>query len=59
MEAVKVKLLKDFHGDVIAKAGESIEMNKDKADFHAKRGNVEIVKTKELKIKKENENIAL
>ncbi len=59
METIKVKLLKDFHGDYDAKQGDVIEMNKDKADFHNKRGNVEIVKSKELKIKKEDENIAL
>lgn len=56
MEAVKVKLLKDFHGEINAKSGEEISISKDKAEFHQKLGNVEIVKTKELKIKKQDEN---
>ena len=50
-----VKALKDLHGsDGVVKAGEQTEMEEDKAEFHKKAGNVEYVRTKELKIKVDN-----
>jgi hypothetical protein len=55
METV-IKALKDLHGIVEVKAGETASMDEARANFHAKRGNVEIVKTKELKLKKDNGN---
>ena len=55
METI-IKALKDLHGDIQVKAGETAKMDEAKANFHAKRGNVEIVKTKELKLKKDNGN---
>lgn len=52
-----VKALKDIHSnDTTIKAGETAEMKDEKALFHEKRGNVEIVKTKELKLKTNNDN---
>lgn len=50
-----VKALKDLHGKGVVLAGETTEMDDKKAEFHAKRGNVEIVKTKELKLKVQND----
>lgn len=51
-----VKTLKDIHGDSTSiKEGETVEMEDKKALFHEKRGNVEIVKTKELKLKVDND----
>ena len=51
---MEVKALKDLHGTIEAKAGETVTMNEEKANFHAKLGNVELIKTKELKLKKED-----
>lgn len=51
-----VKALKDLHGtDTMIKSGDTAEMEDKKAEFHQKRGNVEIVKTKELKLKVDND----
>ena len=51
-----VKALKDLHGNTTSiKEGETTEMEDKKAEFHAKHGNVEIVKTKELKLKTNND----
>jgi hypothetical protein len=51
-----IKALKNLNGkDTTILAGETAEMDDNKANFHEKRGNVEIVKTKELKIKVNND----
>lgn len=51
-----ITALKDLHfPETAVKAGETTEMEDKKAEFHAKRGNVEIVKTKELKLKVNND----
>jgi len=50
----RVRALKDLHGSTVTPAGEETDMDDERAEFHKKLGNVEIVKTKELKIKVDN-----
>lgn len=51
-----VKALKDIYDDKgVTKTGEQTEMSEEGAKFHEKRGNVEIVKTKERKIVIQND----
>ncbi len=46
-----IKALKDLHSNTSTiKVGSVAEMDDKKAEFHVKRGNVEIIKTKELKL---------
>lgn len=52
-----IKAIVDLHfPDKCVKAGEEVQVETAKADFHVKAGNAIKVKTKELKIDKESAN---